>query len=466
MAELKTVAFLPLTRTNWPIFTRLAAEIQRRGLARPLIIITNPLVRSLVASLNGALECVDLCIGPGVSPAIETAKSETSSVRRSWRFLVRDVLRSVPFLVRASAWIKIRELRRQTRLALDLLKSRAVTAVVVAGDRNTGFEPPLLRAAGELGINRVIAPTAASATVEGLFVQRRQNRFHFITRNNRFKNRFPNQWRHDPVSGEDISYLSVPTTVAYARLGMLPVNPWVLGGGFSDSILVDSVDTKAQYEALGVESRKIVITGHPDHDDLYRSKVESETTRKRLIEKYGLDANKKIIIVCLPNWGEMKMKSWEWHWRENEFLCQTAIAHQCNVLLSLHPSQDRERYQHLEQQYAPLKILEERLSVALSAADVYLTGFASSTVPWGVLCEVPVVIADHYLEKDHMHVALPGVSYVPDQQSLSGVLRDLIYDNEKLRRTRALQKERAARYGVLDGRAMDRIIENIVSLPK
>jgi hypothetical protein len=464
MSPSKSVVFLPLTRTNWPIFLRIAKDISRRGAGRPLIILSNPVVKSLARSSRDGVEFIDLC-----KPDEDTVRAHASSDRKpisgaSGRKSTagRDWLKKLPFFNPVSAWAKALVLRRQVHIAERLLRQYDITSVVVAGDRNTGFEPPLLKAARMRGIPSVIPPTAFSATVEGLFIARRQNPFHFVTHNAKFKCRFPNQWRHDPLSGEDISFFSVPTTLAYAGQGMLPENPWVLGGGWSTRILVDSMDIKDRYEKMGVSPDKIIVTGHPDYDDLYGGLLEKNATRDRLARKYGLDADKPIVVVCLPNWAEMEMKSWDWHWQESGFLCECAVAQGCNVLLSLHPSQERSRYLHLEEKFTPLRILDERLSAVLPAADIYLTGLSSSTISWAALCAVPVVVADHYPEKDHIYEGLPGVTYVTDANLLHATLSALVAEASSSARDFSRQKN-DARYGILDGQAVQRIIDCVLS---
>ena len=460
----KSVAFLPLTRTNWPIFLRIAEEIGRRGIGRPFIILANPVVKSLVHPTEQCVEFIDLCKrnGDSIQALASPYRGAISGASGRKSTMGRDRLKKLPFFNQISAWAKAFVLRRQVLVAEHLLQHYGITSVVVAGDRNTGFEPPLLKAARLRGIPSIIPPTAFSATVEGLFIARRQNPFHFVTHNAKFKRLFPNQWRHDPLSGEDISFFSVPTTLAYAGQGALPENPWVLGGGWSTRILVDSKDIKNRYEKMGVRPDKIIVTGHPDYDDIYGSLLEKNETRDKLAKKYGLDSGKPIIVVCLPNWAEMGMKSWDWHWQESGFLCESAVTQECNVLLSLHPSQERTRYLHLEEKFAPLRILDERLSAVLPAVDIYLTGLSSSTISWAALCAVPVVVADHYPEKDHIYEGLPGVAYVADRYQLHGTLSALIADVNTHARD-SVHHKNDERYGILDGHAVKRIIDCILS---
>ncbi len=459
---MKTIAFLPLTRTNWPIMVRLATAVRDSGKGHPIIILSNPLVKSLSRDLGSSIELVEIGEISTHTPRTTHDLPRASVVDSGLRAGLQGVRRS-RMLTPLLSWHKGRAMRRQLCMAENLLRKLQPTAVVVSGDRNTGIEPAILRAARNLEILSIIPPTAFSATLEGLFIARRQNPAHFVTHRANFKRQFPNQWRHDPLSGEDLCFFGVATTHAYATLGMLSENPWVLGGGLSDWILVDSTDVKQRYIELGVDPDKILVTGHPDHDALSHSQQRKAETRALLFDKYQLDPARKLILLCLPNWAEVGLKSWEWHWRESEILCHNAAKQDCNVLLSLHPSQERARYIHLEDSFRPLRILDERLAMVMPVADIYLTGLASSTIPWAVLSSVPAVIADHYPEKDRIHAGLPGVLYVPEADQLGDTLARLVSDDAYFQTLRQRQQEATNRYGAIDGHATDRIIQFLLT---
>lgn len=462
MVLMETIAFLPLTRTNWPIMVRLAQALKNCDDARvrPVLVLSNRLTKTLAVDLANGIECVEVRDFPG--PALITEGNGPDSRRSKAKAVLWTIARS-KWLTPILTWYKSLVVLSQLNMARRLLKDIRPRAVVIPGDRNTGFEPAVLRAARDLGIVLIIPPTAFSATVDGLFIARRQDSGHKVTHRAKFKRRFANQWRHDVLSGEDLSYYGVATTHSYAHHGMLSSNPWVLGGGLSDWILVESEYVKRRYIALDVVPEKIVVTGHSDYDELAASLRERNAIRAQLVDKYQLDPAKKILVLCLVNWAEVGMKSWEWHWQENEFLCGCATQLDCNVLLSLHPSQQRDRYAFLEARYRPLRLLDERLATALPAADIYVTGLSSSTVPWAVLSSVPTVLADHYPEKDHIHLGLPGVIHVTEAADFEGTLERLVNDENHFQELRRAQQASGNLYGNPDGKAMKRIIQMLLT---
>jgi UDP-N-acetylglucosamine 2-epimerase len=459
---IRTIALLPLTRTNWPIMVRLARELKilENDPVRPIIILSNRLVKTLAADLGDEIQCIEVQDFPG--PSLATP----GEARVAWTGGLVDGLRTMArgrWLEPLLCGYKTFQISRQLKMAKRLLKELRPRAIVVPGDRNTGLEPLVLRAGRELGIVSIIPPIAISATLEGLFIARRQNAGYFVTHRPDFKRRFPNQWRHDPLSGEDLSFYGKTTTRAYDKRSVLSDNPWVIGGGFSDWVMAESEDAKRRYVDLGVAAEKIVVTGHPDHDELAASLRDKKATRLQLINKYGLDPSQKILVLCLPNWAEVGFKTWEWHWAENEFLCRCATRVNCNVLLSLHPSQSREQYVFLEKCYPSLRILDERLATVLPATDIYVTGLSSSTVPWAVLAGVPTVLADHYSEKDRIHFGLPGVTYVPESKDLEATVERLVGDENYFEELRRRQYASGHLYGKPDGRAMKRIIQTLLT---
>lgn len=409
---------------------------------------------------SNSLEFVELSVSESPFSQIAT-QSQAGKQSGHWRRYLAKLSLARHF----RTWQLQRRLKQQLQIAIRFLNDRQVTSVAVAGDRNSGFEPALLRAARIKGIPCLIPPSAFSATMEGLFIWRRQQSGHIVTRNVCFQRRFPSQWRFDTVSGEKLSFFGEPATRAYAALRMLPPNPWVLGGGYSDWILVDSSDVKQRYLELGVPENKVVATGHPDFDLLAVAMQNKERGRQCLVDKYHLDPTRKIVVITLPNWAEVGLKEWDWHWAENQLLCQSAVSQSCNVLLSLHPTQQRQHYLFLEQIYRPLRIIDEKLATVLPVADIFLTGLASSTIPWAVLSAVPTIIADHYPEKDRIHQGLPGVFYIEHPDLLVPALSGLIEDQERFQAVRDQQRQQSERYGRLDGMAMRRIVDALLTYP-
>jgi len=428
---------------------------------RPLFVLSNKLMKQLAAVSGteiGYVETPDFP-GPPIVPKNKTVVGVKAGLvalfrrisRSSWLFPVLWCYKYLLFAV-------------HLRLARSILRSIRPGALVVAGDRNGGFEPAMLREARAHGVVTIIAPTAFSASVDGLLIARRRDPGYCVTHNHKFKSRFPNQWRHDDLTGEDFSFFGCVTTYAYFAHKMLPNNPWVLGGGLSDWIIVESEYVRSRYIAQGVQSEKILVCGHIDHDEIAKTLQNKNAVRKFVTKKYGLYANRKTVILTLPNWAEVGFKDWDWHWKENEYLCQCATALNCNVLLSLHPSQDRARYAFLEISHPHLRIIDERLAEVLPASDIYLTGLGSSTVPWAVLSSIPTIIADYYPERDPIHTGLPGVLYVPEKAALPSEIDSLIEGEGYFQRMRLAQISSGVLYGRVDGGATERILTAFLTL--
>jgi hypothetical protein len=162
------------------------------------------------------------------------------------------------------------------------------------------------------------------------------------------------------------------------------------------------------------------------------------------------------------NWWESGMKSWEWSQQSNDFLAQSVSQLDCHVLVSLHPKQDRKNYQYIETKFPRFKILDESLSDVLTVADLYYTGFGSSVIMWAIMLSIPVVIANHYAEKETFFGNLDGVVYVDEETDLATTLHRSMEDNNYQKLYKSQQKA-SQQYCILDAESMNRIVNFILT---
>jgi hypothetical protein len=458
---MRPILFFPLTKTNWSVMSRLAMRLKELGGAKPVLVISNKLISDLAANFYSDVEIVTLgrysqspeaklIVGFGFRAS---ARRRVNHIKT--RLLKCDIFRNL------SIYLKKKEISKLEERVAELLTTYSPSAIVVAADRNTGIEPSIIKIAKSRQIVTVIPPIAFAASKEGLMIVRREHAGHIVTNENAFKMRFPSQWVKDPVTCQDVSFYSISLTHAYSELKMLSPQPWVMGAGLTDWILADSEFVAERYLASGVPAEKIVITGHMEHDRVAETIARRSEVRRILEQKYRLATQKKIIILPLTNWAEHNFMPQDWHWRECEFLCQVAVEQDANVLVPLHPTQKREDYLRLEALFPSVRVLEEPLSEVLGVADVYLTGLGSSTVLWAVMVGIPVVIADHYHEKDHMHMGLPGVLYVQSKELLGDAIHRLLNDPDHYGAIKNEQIKAQPYFGKIDGQSTQRIVSFI-----
>lgn len=469
----RTVAILPVTLTNWPVLKDLALAIHSAGEFAVVVLVANAAIRARVRAEGLAFPCVDLDTGrelkiaaPGCGtrsiaenvPAGGTGKTSWADSRHA-RLLQFFPLRGLMTLVKC---LQLSLLAARCR---GVLKRIAPISLVVPGDRESGYLLPMIREARRLGIPAIVGGGILSASPNEMFPARRERPVYHVTGLSRFKRKYPNQWRHDSLSGQDISVYGAYLTQAYALLGMLPQNPWVIGGGPSDCVMVESERIRDRYVEQGVAASKIRVVGHVNHDRLFRAQSDRDKIRERLIDRHGLERDQPILLFGPSNFGETGIYPWDYHWAACRELAGIAASNSQNVLVTLHPRQARLDYQFLEKEFPPLKILDEPLADILPAVDTYFIGLGSSTESWAIQCGVPVVVADHYSLKVHFNEATPGIVYVQDISELSDILRRVHGDRAYRAEFTNGMVSAARTLGDLDGNAVKRTIEVVCHPP-
>jgi glycosyltransferase involved in cell wall biosynthesis len=249
------------------------------------------------------------------------------------------------------------------------------------------------------------------------------------------------------------------TTIMLARMNMLPPNPWTIGGGYSDCVTLIGEEDRDRYIEMGVVPEKLVVTGQPSLDPLYKASCGVSALRATLIKKYGLDADRKLLICAVPQLAEHGVLDWTTHWREIRFLIGALAQTGANVLLSLHPKSQPEQYRFLEGEYG-VKILQESLGDVLPTADVFTATF-SSTVRWAVLLGIPTLVFDFYNFNYDIFDHLAGVVKVTDKALLTDTLCRMLADPAWYEQLQRNQLQAARQIALFDGQANRRIIDLI-----
>ena len=142
-----------------------------------------------------------------------------------------------------------------------------VSTVATFGDRsfNQGLEPALLALSKQCKIKYVLLPYSFSNGPESAVWHRDDTYIEMnpstCVQKNLFKSKFKN--RHFKFY-QDGEYL------ALRDLGVLSSNPWVHGCGLSTKVLVATPIIKDAYKEFGLKKEKVIVTGQPDFDTLFK----------------------------------------------------------------------------------------------------------------------------------------------------------------------------------------------------
>lgn len=351
--------------------------------------------------------------------------------------------------------------------ALKLIKQTRPLALVTIDDRLPGTIP-MLKAARSMGVATLVVPVAVSAFSKSLAAirstqpDRNINHPHQIFLKRWVAWRYPNQVL---TEGKGRYLFYTPTnTIALEACGMLPNNPFSLGGGLAQKVAVGE-DDKQRLVQDGLEPSKVAVTGDPGSDRLYQAFRQKKIRKDRLIKDYRLDPTSKILLCALPQFGEHGQVSWERHWQIVRELVNALAASGQTVMISLHPKADQFNYLFLEA-VSGVKIVQDPLMEILPCADIFISAL-SSTVRWAVLSAVPVIVMDILESNLPLFKNIKGTIHISGKnifRKLSETLNELLTDNFSLQQLRQALAKEAPKVSPFDGRANQKIIDLVLAM--
>ncbi len=239
--------------------------------------------------------------------------------------------------------------------------------------------------------------------------------------------------------------------------------PWSYGGGTADKVCVIDHHAAAVARELGVSPGKILVAGQCSHDNLWSMREQRGATRKRLDAECNFDPSAPLVILALPVLGEHGMTSIEDQLNETLKLFQTmAQVAGRNVLVSLHPRQERSHYERLASTCG-LTISAAPLRDVLAAADLFVA--YSSTISWAQLLGIPSVALEYYNLGYTLFTDEPGVLAVSTREWLADACIDAL-QNGGTRHELLAQLKAAATNTPFDGQVRQRFTAEIRTAQK
>ncbi len=455
---------LPIHHNSLQVLTIVAEAMAADGRLHPMMVLTSPKLeqngRALLPPGQDALRLAESA--PRARPAGLgtwgrlglTLAPVLSRFRLGGRFLLPglEVVELMQGLVRDYA------------RSLALLQRERPRVVVLADDRKFGLNMAFLKAAREMGCLTILVPVALAHCRDAVPINRQEEPiFQLLAPGQRLAKawiarRLPGQVYHAPEG--PYLFFTPAQTLAMAALGMLPRNPWCMGGGDTDLVAVTGESDRRRYIRAGVSPQKLVVTDDPNLDPLHRSWLEADGLRRTLTEKYALDPSAPFLVCAVPQLAEHHVLPWEQHWRELRWLVATLAGAGYNLLLSLHPKSDPAQYQWAREEFG-VPILAEPLREVLPAAEVFVSGF-SSTVRWACLLHIPTVVLDLYGLDHHYFDRQQGIQVVRRREDLAPLLVRLREDKGFYGQMKEAQAQEARDLAPFEGRACQNIIEAIL----
>jgi hypothetical protein len=242
--------------------------------------------------------------------------------------------------------------------------------------------------------------------------------------------------------------------------GSLFAVPWSYGGGMADRVSVIDHEAASMLRELGVPPEKVLVAGQCSHDVLWLLSTQRSMIRARLDTEFGFDPTRPLLILALPVLGEHGMSSAEKQMEEASWLFQTmkGVAGK-NVLVSLHPRQNRSHYEKLASAQG-VKIASGPLRNILTAADLFVA--YSSTISWAQLLGIPCVAIEYYELGYALFANQPGVAVASSREALGDMCAGAL-ENGEFRSSLVTQLKATAENVPFDGRVRERLIAEIHS---
>jgi hypothetical protein len=365
----------------------------------------------------------NIILDPCIDIRLDAVKFKNTAAKKSWipggLFLSFLKNTSLVQIYRDVKYYRI--LKKKYDYFQDILKENKIDIVFVTGDRHVHEEPAILKAARDSNIKILLPYLVNYAEYERVLLARSGSSFN-IGSTSIYSYFMKNKFAKYLYKG--VSYYPFFTMNSIYRFKVLSDNPWIMGCGISDVIFLDSKDTYDRYIGYGVERSKLKIVGDISYDTLYAQYISKDKLSNKILNKYKLNKKYKNIVIALPQLAEHDILSWKDHWVEIDFLVSVACEKGQNVLLSLHPKMDLDKYIFLEEKYN-CRILSERLIQVLPVSDMFIATY-SSTVIWSTLCGIKTIVVDFYNLNFSIFTHLESITLVKEKEFFSESIDRLI----------------------------------------
>jgi hypothetical protein len=325
-------------------------------------------------------------------------------------------------------------------------------AIVALCEDNVALETSAwVRAAHERRVPAVVVPFTIAGAEEPAEALREQPLHQAGWWPNRLLLQLHPRWGHEH-RGRRLVRLPAPEALALEHLGLAPDLPWILNSGRSDAIAVESEFMLQHYARCGLPASRLVITGAAVDDELAAGLRARTALRRGLGERLGFDASRPLMLCALPpdQFAGHPLPGVESGTYAELIRAMTATLLERwagPVLFVRHP---RHPADELEPLLAPgARLCDEQTAQLLPLADAYVA-CGSATVRWALACGLHVVNHDVYRYGYGDYRGIDTVQHVTTFAELGDAAS---------RTAQLAAPAPAPRYGMLDGRSGERLVE-------
>ncbi|MCC6643089.1 MAG: hypothetical protein IT386_18155 [Deltaproteobacteria bacterium] len=316
-----------------------------------------------------------------------------------------------------------------------------------------------IRAGHEAGVSSVVVPAFMAAKREWAEAMSGNPDYQAQRWPNRLAVALHPRWGHEH-GGTTLVALPGEQLLAREWLGLAPPQPWTLHSGFADAIALESLAVRAYCVREGLPPEQLVVTGSADHDLMSEALADLPRRRAELLERLGLPPGRRLLVTALPpdqlyGVGRKECDFQVYADLVEFWMRSLARPSGFNVVVSLHPSVVREDWIQVERWGA--KIADDKISMLIPLCDLFVASI-SATIQWAVACGKPVLNYDVYRYRYPDYAHLEAVIATEEQTEFVATLDRLTSDDRLLEEMAFIQRRDAPAWGVLDGRAGDRLL--------
>ena len=466
------VLFVPHSNASFSEMLPIAEEINYRGKYSPLFLIT----------WADHAQSIQICKNKGYQFQVYGVLEKAGFIADKIETRGIDDHSSNSRLENISSWTKSKlkkifiilfvfyfyQFNQDKRFARKVLSENDVDCILLIGDRHAGIETALVRAGNRRGIPSLIVPFGFSDPESSIVYRQALDNWQKIYGVDSFLNRLvANTWPEWVYTyrGETMLWNPPAWLLAAWMAGILPKNPWILGGGGAWCMAVESQYHQDIFRKQGIPAQKIFVSGKPRYDSSAQIWSRQPSEKAQMCRDLDIDIKNPLLVCAVHQSAEHGLLSWADHWAETDFLfaALAEIKSSVNVLLSLHPKSDFTQYTPRAQEYGLLIARDYQYDQLVPVCDIYLASF-SSTVTLAIACHKPTIVLDFYGHNYDIFDNMPGIVVCRQHDEFQAILSRVINNQDYYDQLVEGQAKSAEYWARFDGKSTQRILNMIDEL--
>lgn len=337
-------------------------------------------------------------------------------------------------------------------------------ALVIVGQAPLGSELSfMLNAAKRLGTPSLFVPYAMFNLEEYLEFSFGREAHHVSNRplNWGFARMYPrwSKWHR----GKELLRLPAARGLALQLAGFAGHEPWSPCVGPLTAMACDSVTCSNSLRDMGLTTSVTAVVGAAVHDRLAAHRAAGARGRAEICARFNIDPDKPLLVCGWPAnlfaWKGAVESIYQDYASLARFWAQALAAVRdefgVQIFVSVHPKTLDEEIS--EATRFGLVAVRGETEALIAHCDMFVTLNGSSITAWAIACEKPVLLYDCFETGYPEFVSTGGCITARSEFAFQAELRRLCSDAQARSEVAGLQARVAADWGVLDGKAADRL---------